>query len=213
MIAFVLHRTTVDKATLKIQVHNFELEKAKAELDRQKTEQKAKVAVAQTHRGEALVHLQTLTNDYGKVLKCLEGLENEASALRTNREGQLVARQPVLLDAAKRFYERNLGAMPQQRSLIFSKLESARILARQLVDAEGSTFEPSEDFMSNIQAGMTWAGLEMVKIQNARVDLVGLIVDGQRRLPPQGWNGQFMTLDAALAGYDAALRRRMRPNE
>ena len=207
ILAFVLHRTTLDKATLEIQVRNSEVEKGKAELDRQNIEQKTKLAIARAHQAEALVGVRAVTNACGQLLQSLKVLEDEVSVLRTNKEGQLVARQLDLLEAAKRFYERDLRALPQ-RVLILSKLEGARELERQLVGADGTTFEPSADFIGSIQADMTWADQEALRISRARVDIVGLIVAAQHRLPPQGWDGKFVALGTAIAGYDAALRQR-----
>lgn len=211
ILGLVLHQATNDKARLEKQAREWELEKARVEIDRQKAAEQAKLAVAHTRQTEALSLVRVATNACGQLLAGLGELGKEAAALQTNDAGRQVARHPDLIALARRLYEVDLRELPQP-AVVISKLEGERRLESQLVAAAGTGFEPDATLTSTAQTDTLWANQEAGKVQRARSLLATLVEESRIKLPPAGSSGPGVTLAdamAALARGEAASRQRL----
>ena len=210
ILAFVLHRTTSDKSRLEKQTQALELEKGKAEIDRQKAAEEAKLAIARTRQTDALAQVRIATNACAALLQNLQEVEKDASALRTSDAGRQIARHPDLVILARRLYEVDLRELPQ-KSLVISKLEGVRRLESQLVAAAGTSFEPDASFVGTAQSDMIWANQEASKVQRARSLIATLAEEGKIKIPPQGSTEKSVTLETAIANLaqsEVAARQR-----
>ncbi len=211
VLAFVLHRTTSDKTRLEKQKQALELEKGKAEIDRQKAVEQGKLAIARTRQTDSLAQVRIATNACAVLLQNLQEFEKDAAALRTSDAGRQVAKHPDLVILARRLYEVDLRELPQ-KALVISKLEGVRRLESQLVAAAGTSFEPDASFVGTAQADMIWANQEASKVQRARSLIATLAEEAKIKIPPQDAAGKSVTLEAAIANLaqnEVAARQRV----
>jgi hypothetical protein len=197
VLAYVLNKATNDKARLEKQAQNWELEKAKVEIDRQKATEQAKLAVARTRQTDALSQVRVATNACGQLLLSLAEFEREAAALRTSDAGRQVARHPDLVTLARRLYEVDMRDLPKQ-PMVISKLEGERRLESQIVAAAGTGFEPDSALTSTAQTDTIWANQEASKVQRARALVATLIDESRIKLPPADSAGPSITLADAM---------------
>ena len=200
VLAYVLHKSTSDKARLEKQAQDWELEKAKVEIDRQKATEQAKLAVARTHQTDALSQVRVATNACGKLLQSVQDLDRDAAGLRTNDVGKQAARFPDLVVLARRLYDVDLKAVTSQATAI-AKLEGERLLENQLVNAAGTAFEPDTAFTSTAQTDTLWANQEIAKVQQIRSLLTTITTEAKVKIPPSDSIG-LVTLEAAIAALN-----------
>ena len=211
VLAFVLRRSADDKARLERQVQAWELEKGKAEIDRQKAAEQAKLALARTRQTEALSLVRVATNACGQLLADIREVQTEAAALRTSDAGRQVAKFPDLVVLAKRFYEAELRQLTPL-DLAISKLEGERRLESQLVSASGTVFEPEVSLLATARADANWATLESSKVQRLHSVLGSLVEESKIKIPLADSAATSLTLEAAmlsLSRKEAANRQRL----
>ena len=197
-LVFFSYRSTNEKARLERQAEAWKLEQAKVEIDRQKAQEQAKLAIALTRQTDALSQIRVATNACGQLLLNLTELEGEAATLRSSDAGRRVARFPDLVAMAKRFYEVDMRDLPAQ-SVVISKLEGERLLEHQLMAASGTTFEPDAAVTSAVQTDMRWINQESQKVQVARALVARLIEAAKFKVPPADSTVVSLTLDGAIA--------------
>ena len=210
VLVFLMRQASNDKAKLEAKMAAWQLEQGKVEIAKQKAEEQAKLAVARSRQTDALAQVRQATNVIGQLLKGLQELDRDATALRTSDAGKQAAKFPDLVLLARRLYDVDLKAVAPQSTAI-SKLEGERRLENQLVSSAGTVFEPDATFTTTAQSDTLWANQELAKIQQIRSVLTTLISEAKIKIPPPD-STSSVTLEAAIAALnqsEAAARERV----
>lgn len=156
-----------DKLKLERQLAQAEAATLRAELAAKQASQNSGLALAKTHQEEILGEARSATNILTRLMVESAKLKKDADVLKNNEAGKRVALFPELVDQARRFYETDLKELAP-REMIVAKLENARRLELQLVEAAGTLYEPAPQIRSAVQEYKTWGEEAFQKASQAR---------------------------------------------
>src|ERR1035441_9124527 len=160
--------------------------------------QKTALVVAKTHQEELLTQARSATNVLTRLLADTTKLQNDAAALKTNDAGRQVALFPDLIAQARHFYETDLPELAT-REEIATKLEGARRIALQLVDAAGTAYEPAADVRASVQSFITWAEFAFKKTGQLRQVLSTIVSESKVKVTGAPATPNSLTLEAGMA--------------
>lgn len=206
----IWHNARSDKAKLQRQIQALENQRARDKVEEGKATEQAKLAVARTRQEEVLAQARNATNVLTRLLKQANQVMSDAVALSTNEMGRSVALHPDLVTQARRLFEVNLPSLAPTSDVI-SRLEAARRIEQQLVDATGTTFEPTPDLMVTTQNSALWSEQELRKVAEAQTLLSGLIQESRIKVAPAPLTPNSPTLQSAISqAAQAELATRQR---
>ncbi len=174
-----------------------EAQKKQTELDRQKAEEQARLTLAGNRQQEVLAQVRAATNALEKLLADVQQLRADAEAIKSNEDGKRVALHPDLVRQARAFYDLQMRLLPPDADII-PRLEGARRIEQQLLQAAGTAFTPEADLTTNAQSGTLWANLPQDQVRQVRAALTSLIQESKIKFTTAKLTADSPTLDAAL---------------
>ena len=175
-----------------------EADKTRIEIADKEASQKTALVVAKTHQEELLTQARSATNVLTRLLADTTKLQNDAAALKTNDAGRQVALFPDLIAQARHFYETDLPELAS-REEIATKLDGARRIALQLVDAAGTAYEPTSDVRASVQSFITWAEYASKKTGQLRQVLSTIVSESKTKVADATATPNSLTLEAGMA--------------
>lgn len=175
-----------------------EADKTRIEIADQAASQKAALAVAKTHQEELLSQARSATNVLTRLLADTTKLQNDATALKANDAGRQVALFPDLIAQARHFYETDLPELASREEIV-TKLEGAKRIALQLVDAAGTAYEPASDVRASVQSFITWAEYASKKSGQLRQVLSTIVSESKTKVTDATVTLNSLTLEAGMA--------------
>jgi len=212
ILGCVLVLTNGSKARLEKQVQQDAERRDRAERERQKAADEAKLALARNHQDEVLAHARNAANLIGRLQVDANRLASEAAALKTSNGGRLVALDADLVAQARNFYEAQLREVPSTLD-ITNKLESARRIEQQVLKSLGTVYEPEADLKVTAQNAALWAEQAVSKVSQTQTLLDALVRDAKVKNPAATVPPNSVTLEVAIANLkqdEAAERQRGR---
>lgn len=179
-----------ERAALSNQLH-------RADIERQRGAEDARIGFARTRQTEALARVYSATNALGRLLAEATTLAADAAGLRTNETGQLAALHPDLLTLARRFYESDLRALPASADVI-QKIEAARRLEQQLASAQGTAYEPDAALLASAESLTGWADGELKKTALLRTLLSTITQESKIKYTTAKVTADSPTLESAI---------------
>ena len=186
-----------DNARLKRKLDAAEAAAKKTELQRVTAAQESAKAIARNHQEELLQRARNTTNSLGSLLVGIHDLKSNAEELRTSEQGKAVSIHPDLVLTACRLYQTQIPQLPSRDDLI-QKLETARRIERDLLDAAGTTYEPDTQLTVNLQDAAFWADTMSRQLDQAKATLAAIVRESQIKMPPQNAPTNPQTLEAAM---------------
>jgi hypothetical protein len=190
-----------DKLKADRQTQAAQAKKVKDELADKQATQNARLALAQTHQTELLATTRAATNLLGRVLVEVTRLANDAASLRTNAPGRQVALFPALVAQARHYYDSDLRELAARETVV-TKLEGARLIELQLVNASGTTYEPTPEEKSAVQGFKSWGEPALQKAAQLRSALTVLVSDSKVRVTEATVTPDSPTLETAMTKLD-----------
>src|SRR5580765_2284821 len=207
---FIWYWTRSDRARLDRELQAITNAQQRAEIDRQKASEKAKFALARTHQDEALVRVRQATNSLGTLLHEINATAQDASELKTNELGRTVALHPSLVAQARRLYEAELRHLPAT-AIVIEKLEGVRRIEQQLLNAQGTDYEPEAELLGLAQSSAVAASEALPLVAQVRNLLLSLGQEAKIKFTEATLTPNSPTLEAAIGALnkaEAALAQR-----
>lgn len=168
-----------------------------AEAQQAKAQDDAKLTLARNQQAEVLQRTRNVTNALVVLLQQMAKVQADAAALGTNETGKLLARHSELVSLARRFYEADLGELPAREDVI-ARIENARRIELQLIEAGGTTFQPTPEMTVSLQDQVLWADSISRKLVALQKTMAALVRESQIKFSDQPPDGASPTLQAAI---------------
>src|ERR1051325_2758174 len=123
--AFMWYSMRSDKAKLERQILALTNQQQRAELERQKGAEDARLAFARTHQNDTLIKVRQATNALETLLHQVDSVRADAAVLKTNEAGRALALHPDLVAQPRRLFESELPQLASASDII-ERLEGAR---------------------------------------------------------------------------------------
>ena len=154
-LAVWYYRSHHDRIVFADKKKELEAQQATGELQKQKGESDARLLAARNQQEALLTLAHSATNVLTRLLSDSDSLRSDAQALKTNDTGRAISLSPDLVLLSRRFFETELGKIPERGELVVA-LENARRIEQQLSANLGSAYEPSPDISTNLQGLISW---------------------------------------------------------
>jgi len=183
----------------------------RAEMERQRGAEEAKLTLARTHQTEALARVHAATNTLGQLLSESTALAADAGALKTNDTGKLVALHPGLIALSHRFFEADLRDLPA-RDEVIQKIETVRRVEQQLLSAQGTAYEPDTALLVTVETASQWGTDGLKKTAHVRTLLSTLTQEAKVKFTSSSVTATSPALETAiqqLAQAESANRQNL----
>jgi hypothetical protein len=187
-----------DKLKMQRELEAAQAATTRAELALKQASQNAGLAVARTHQEELQVEARAATNMLTRLLVEAAKLQSDATTLKTSDPGRQVALFPDLVAQARHFYDTDLRELAPRENIVM-KLEGARRIELQLVDAAGTTYEPTTEVMTTLQGFKAWGEPALQKAAQLRQILSTLVSESKVKVTNATVTANSPTLETAMA--------------
>lgn len=182
-----------EKAALERQIQDQENLKTRVSLEKDQADTGAKLVIAKNQQSQLLAEARKITSALEKLIADLNELNQNATAFRTNDAGRAVAAHHELVVQARRLYESEIPALPTTQETI-ERLESTRRIEQQLLDAQGTAFEPPPELAANFQSAASWGDTARQTITRTQTHLTGISKEGKIKYNPNPITDKSPTL-------------------
>ena len=142
-----------------------------------KEKSRAELALAKTHQEQALADIRATTNVLERLLATVTEIA-DGSQILTNDNGKLVSRHPSLVAAARHIFENDLKTVVD-RDRVITRLEGARRIQQQMLDANGTAYEPTVDILVTAKESASWADERLQTANQVRDKINTLVRDSK----------------------------------
>jgi hypothetical protein len=161
-------------AKLKRQIQEQEVRSNQLELGRKKAAGDESLALARNQQDASLVLVRQATNALSELFQDNGRLHERLDAFSTNAAGTEIALYPELVAQARRLYDHDVTELPANM-LIIERLESARRMEQQLIEAGGTAYVPDAEVNTSAQGATGWAQSNLEKVKTVEASLAGLV--------------------------------------
>jgi hypothetical protein len=167
------------------------------ELERQKGAEAVKLTMAANRQKDLLAQTQVATNALEQLLREVNSLTLDATALKTNEDGKRIALYPQLVDQTRAFYQKQMPDLPPTPD-ITTRLEGARRMEQQILSQAGTAYEPESELVVSAQKAVSVANQDLQKLAQARTFFASLIQESKVKYTTATLSASSPTLEVAL---------------
>jgi hypothetical protein len=200
---FLVYYIRSDNAKLRHDVAKVEAQNLQIQLDAKKAANEGQLAEARSSQANLLVSVRQATNTLAALLQSCADLQARFSDFSTNSAGQEAALYPDLVAQARHLYENDAADIPASIAIV-QRLESARRIEQQLVEASGTAYVPDDGIKQSVQEVNSWAQLNAEKVNTAATALASIRREAKVKVFTGTRPAEPMTLQVAIKRLDEA---------
>lgn len=178
---FSVRALTSEKAALARERERLTNQTERAELERAKAGEDAKLALARNRQDELLSQARNATNAIGQLRVSVENLKVRTETLKTSEEGRKLALHPDLVNQARRVYEKDIPGLPTIEQMN-ARLEGARRIEQQVRSNLGTAYEPEANLSIAAQSAAIWADQVQQAVLQSQTLLTALIQESEIKI-------------------------------
>jgi len=198
---FLVYYIRSDNAKLKHDLAKVEAQNLQIQLDAKKAANEGQLAGARSGQANVLVSVRQATNALAELLRSCADLRSRLSDFSTNSAGQEAALHPDLVAQARRLYENDAADIPANLAIV-QRLESARRIEQQLVEASGTAYVPDDGLKHSVEEVNSWAQLNTEKVNTAATALASISREAKVKVFTGTRTADPMTLQVAIKRLD-----------